>query len=65
MNDVVLLLSCAAVMFVPLVIQCRLLARAARRSIPAAPDNKPGTDMDLLIDCRRIDRQPYTRKETP
>lgn len=52
-----------AVLAIPVAVQCRLLARAARRSIPAAPDNRPGTDMDLLISCRRIDRQPYTRKE--
>jgi hypothetical protein len=52
-----------AVLAIPVAVQCRLLARAARRSIPAAPDNQPGTDMDLLISCRRIDRQPYTRKE--
>ena len=52
-----------AVLAIPVAIQCRLLARAARRSIPAAPDNKPGTDPQLLWVCRRIDRQPYTRKE--
>lgn len=32
--------------------------RRARRRTPAAPDNQPGTDIDALIVCRRIDRQP-------
>jgi hypothetical protein len=42
-----------------------LLTLAERRSqhVPAAPDNTPGTDMDLLIQCRRINRQPLARKE--
>ncbi|MFC9285670.1 hypothetical protein [Streptomyces sp. NPDC057052] len=61
MNDVLLLLACLAVMVIPVAIHCRILARAAARRIPAAPDNQPGTDIDLLISCRRIDRQ--TRKE--
>jgi hypothetical protein len=57
-------LACMAVMVIPVAIQCRLLARAARRSIPAAPDNQPGRDPQLLWECRYIDRQP-PRKETP
>jgi hypothetical protein len=37
-----------------------------RRHLPAAPDNQPGIDADLLWACRRIDRQPTTsRKENP
>lgn len=31
--------------------------RRARRRTPAAPDNQPGTDADLLWTCRRIDSQ--------
>jgi hypothetical protein len=35
-------------------------ARARRRlqRTPAAPDNQPGTDIDALIVCRGIDREP-------
>jgi hypothetical protein len=31
-----------------------------RRHVPAAPDNVPPVDVDDLIICRRIDRQPLT-----
>lgn len=36
----------------------RLRERRALRRTPAAPDNVPPADDDLLITCRRIDRQP-------
>lgn len=61
MNDVALLLACLAVMVIPVAIHCRILARAAARRIPAAPDNQPGTDTRLLATCQHIHRQ--TRKE--
>ncbi|MFM9703645.1 hypothetical protein [Streptomyces galilaeus] len=52
-----------AVLAIPVAVQCRLLARAARHHLPAALDNTPGTDPHLLWECRRIDRQ-TPRKET-
>jgi hypothetical protein len=56
-------LAVMAAMVIPVAWQHRQLRRAARRSIPAAPDNQPGRDDHLLADCQHIDRQ--TRKETP
>lgn len=42
----------------------RRLHQAAHRSIPAAPDNQPGTDTSTLTTCQRIAAQPATsRKE--
>ena len=64
MNDVALLLACLAVMVIPVAIHHRLLARAAARRIPAAPDNQPGRDTTALWTCRRINALPATsRKE--
>jgi hypothetical protein len=41
-------------------------AIAGPRRIPAAPDNQPGTSVDDLITCRRIDALPTApRKENP
>ncbi|MFI1166506.1 hypothetical protein ACH4UM_23620 [Streptomyces sp. NPDC020801] len=38
--------------------------RRRLRNTPAAPDNQPGTDIDLLIACRRINALPHAaRKE--
>jgi hypothetical protein len=56
-------LAVMAVMVIPVAWQHRQLRRAARRSVPAAPDNQPGRDPQLLWECRRIDRQ-TPRKET-
>jgi hypothetical protein len=45
-----------------------LITRPARRHLPAAPDNQPGTNPDLLWTCRRIGAQPtanWTRREKP
>lgn len=38
------------------------ISRHTRR-IPAAPDNQPGTNPELLWECRRIHALPTTRKE--
>lgn len=41
-------------------------AIAGQRRIPAAPDNRPGTDTGALWTCRRIGALPTTsRKENP
>lgn len=56
-------LAVMAVIVIPVAIHCRLLDRAAARRIPAAPDNQPGRDPQLLWECRHIARQ--ARKETP
>lgn len=64
MNDVLLLLACAAVTCTASVLSYLSITRwHARHHLPAALDNTPGTDPHLLWECRRIDRQPYTRKE--
>lgn len=37
-----------------------------RHHLPAAPDNRPGTDTDALWTCRRISALPTaSRKENP
>jgi hypothetical protein len=37
-----------------------------KRHLPAAPDNTPGRDPELLSECRHIANQPTaTRKEKP
>lgn len=57
-------LAVMAVMVIPVAWQHRQLRRAARRSIPAAPDNQPGRDTTALWTCRRINALPATsRKE--
>ncbi|QIJ61452.1 hypothetical protein [Streptomyces sp. JB150] len=41
-------------------------AVTGRPHIPAAPDNQPGTSVDDLITCRRINALPTSRrKENP
>jgi hypothetical protein len=46
-----------------LVLGLRILRWALRHRIPAAPDNVPPTDDDLLITCRRIHRLPHIHPE--
>jgi hypothetical protein len=38
-----------------------------RRHLPAAPDNTPGRDPELLWECRHIHNQPTTsrKEDTP
>lgn len=65
MNDVLALLTCLGVMCGASALAYRRIARWQQPPIPAAPDNQPGRDVDLYLDCRHIDRQPthQPRKE--
>jgi hypothetical protein len=41
------------------------LRRAAWRSTPAAPDNQPGSNAQLLKACQDINRQPARKENRP
>ncbi|MFH8804103.1 hypothetical protein ACH4F6_31695 [Streptomyces sp. NPDC017936] len=58
-------LAVMAVLIVPVAIQHWHFRRAARRSIPAAPDNQPGTDARLLAACQHIANPDTRREDTP
>jgi hypothetical protein len=65
-NDVVLLLACLAVMWGASALSYLLITGwHTRHHVPAAPDNTPGRDQQLLWECRHIANPNAARKEKP